>query len=210
MEESLFMGKVTAAMTHDMQNVLAIISEAAGLAQDLLVMSDDSVFPLKNRLIEVVGKIEGQVARGSEIVGELNRFSHVPDDKKRQEDMDAVLNQTIFLSAKLSRLNQVTLKVEQLEEPIILNYNPLKSRMLVYRTLEFLTPLVGKGSEIILKPVRFPDGKVGVCFKIKTSTSGKFKLEEIVNISSWGDLESEFVVEGVSIRPSENNILLSY
>ncbi|MCL5125551.1 MAG: hypothetical protein M1511_13845 [Deltaproteobacteria bacterium] len=208
MKESLFMGKVTAAMTHEMKNVLAIISEAAGLAQDLLGPSDESVFPLKNRFLNIMGKIDNQVTRGSDILGVLNYFSHVPDDEQRQENLDEVLNQTLFLSRKISRLNGVDLVTEQTDSPVILDYNPLKSRMLLYRMLEFLAPLVGKGSEIMLRAWRFHDGSAGVCFTVKASASSTFSLTEMLNGSSWGALETEFRTEKASIGPSGNNSLM--
>jgi len=92
MKESLFMGKVTAAMTHEIKNVLAIIRESAGLAQDLLALSDESVFPYKDKFMKTMDKIDNQVARGAEIVSRLNEFGHIPEYEQRQEDLNLILN----------------------------------------------------------------------------------------------------------------------
>ncbi len=44
LSETAFMGKITAAITHEMKNVLAIIKESAGLMEDLLSVAKDDSF----------------------------------------------------------------------------------------------------------------------------------------------------------------------
>jgi signal transduction histidine kinase len=202
MKDTLFIGKITAAMTHEMKNVLAIIRESAGLAEDLLAMSDESAFPYKDKFQKIMGKIENQVIRGAEIMAELNQFSHMPEVDRRHEDLNLVLNQVLFLSRKLSRLNAVEFFVEQTDRSITLDSNPLTTRMLIYRTLEFLAPLVGKGSEIRLKAVDHTTGHEGFSLTIIAPVSNLFLLEKILEDPEWNALENEFRDNGASIGPS--------
>ncbi|MDR3603962.1 MAG: hypothetical protein ACLPVO_16210 [Desulfomonilaceae bacterium] len=202
MKETLFIGKITAAMTHEMKNVLAIIRESAGLAEDLLTMSDESAFPYKDKFQKIMGKIENQVIRGAEIMAQLNEFSHIPEVERQSEDLNLVLNQAIFLSKKLSRSNAVDFFVEQTDTPITLDSNPLTTRMLIYRTLEFLAPLVGKGSEIRLKAVGCIIGDEGFSITIIAPVSNSFLLEKILAGPEWNALENEFRNNGASIGSS--------
>ncbi|MDA8406569.1 MAG: hypothetical protein M0T73_06915 [Deltaproteobacteria bacterium] len=161
MKETIFIGKITAAMTHEMKNVLAIIRESSGLAEDLLGMCDESAFPYKDKFQKIMGKIENQVIRGAEIMAQLNDFSHVPEVERQSEDLNLVLNQIVILSKKLSRSNAVDFIVEQADMPVTSNSNPLTTRMLIFRILEFLAPVIGKGSEIRLKAVGCKIGNQG-------------------------------------------------
>jgi hypothetical protein len=40
--KAAFMGRITAGVTHEMKNVLAIIKESAGLMEDFLKISQDA------------------------------------------------------------------------------------------------------------------------------------------------------------------------
>ena len=115
------------------------LRESAGLAQKyLLALSDESVFPYKDKFMKTMDKIDNQVARGAEIVSRLNEFGHIPEYEQRQEDLNLILNQVLFLSKKLSQLNAVNFVADLNIEPVTRNSNPLTTRMLIYRTLEFL------------------------------------------------------------------------
>ena len=56
--EIVFIGKITASITHEIKNVLASIKELTGLMEDLVSMSDD--FPLKNKQLHKFPEINNQ------------------------------------------------------------------------------------------------------------------------------------------------------
>jgi len=202
MNESLFMGKVTAAMTHEIKNVLAIIRESAGLAQDLLAMAGDSGFAHKEKFLRVMDKIDKQVERGAEIVSRLNTFAHVPDHEIRREDLSSVLDEMLILSHKLSRLSGVNFTVGKGSTSVVLEADPMKTRMTIYRLLEFLTPLVGKGSEIQLKAMKNSHGLPSLGLIIKTASLENFCIDGILADPEWNSLEMEFGSENAAIEPS--------
>lgn len=45
--EIVFFGKITAGITHEMKNVLAIIKESSGLMEDLILLRPEDDFPHK-------------------------------------------------------------------------------------------------------------------------------------------------------------------
>jgi len=87
-KEAAFMGRITAGVTHEMKNVLAIIKESAGLMEDLLALSKDASFPHREKFSSVLSKIRNQVARGVDISTRLNAFAHSPD--RRPADVDLI------------------------------------------------------------------------------------------------------------------------
>ena len=50
MDEIAFFGKVTASITHEIQNVLSIIKESSGLIDDVLSFSGKDAAALKKNL----------------------------------------------------------------------------------------------------------------------------------------------------------------
>ncbi len=202
MKESHFMGKVTAAMTHEIKNVLAIIRESAGLAQDLLALAGDTGFPHKEKFLKVMDKIDKQVERGADIVSLLNTFAHVPDNEIRHEDLNSILDQMVGLSHKLSRLNGVNFTLEEGTRSVFLEANPMKTRMIIYRALEFLAPLLGKGSEIRLKAMKSSHGLPALGLFIKTAGPVVSFTEKILSSAEWNSLEAEFNSENAVVEPS--------
>ena len=191
MKETLFMGKVTSAMTHEIKNVLAIIRESAGLAQDILVAAEDTTFPHKERFSKIMDKIDKQVVRGAEIVSTLNSFAHLPDYEVRNEDLNSVIDQMLLLSGKLSRTNGVKFLIEENSKSVFMEADPLKSRMILYRVLEFLAPLIGQGSEIQLKSLKNETGAPLLGLFVKTVTPGQSFIERIQSLPEWDSIIEE-------------------
>jgi hypothetical protein len=212
MKESLFMGKVTASMTHEIKNVLAIIRESAGLAQDLLTVAKESDFPHKEKLFGIMGKIDNQIERGADIVSRLNAFAHAPDLETSHEDLNTVLDQMVHLSNKLGRTNGVSFIGERSDDAIMLDGNPMKTRMIIYQVLEFLAPLIGKGAEIRLKPMKNSNGSAAIEIFIKAAGSVEYSIENIVGNTGWDSMGAELKSENVSIGLStgKNSLLIRF
>ena len=89
--EVAFFGRITAAFTHEMKNVLAIIKESAGLMEDLLALSQNAAFPHQERFVRSLATIEAQAKRGIELSNRLNRFAHSPDEAFATVDLNEML-----------------------------------------------------------------------------------------------------------------------
>ena len=48
-KEVVFFGKITAGITHEIKNVLAIIQESSGLMEDILAVTEDDTFSNKDK-----------------------------------------------------------------------------------------------------------------------------------------------------------------
>lgn len=136
MREVAFLGRMTAAFTHEMKNVLAIIKESAGLMEDLLFLSQGAEFPQKDRFVRCLTAIQEQTKRGVEMSSRLNRLAHTPDQEVATVDLIEILEQVVFLSGRFARLKGVTLSLSPHEAALNVVVSPLKLQMAVFGCLE--------------------------------------------------------------------------
>jgi len=76
-----FFSKMSACISHDVKNHLAIINEKAGLCGDLLMIAEQKGRPLDSDMVkELAQDIIKQVKRADQVVKNLNRLAHSVDE----------------------------------------------------------------------------------------------------------------------------------
>ncbi len=96
-----FFGEMSASISHEIKNVLAIINENAGLLQDMVMMSEKGMPLSTQRLSGLAQSIARQVARGDRIVKGMNRFAHSADAPEETVDVGEVVHFVADLAARL-------------------------------------------------------------------------------------------------------------
>lgn len=134
--ESAFFGRITAGMTHEMKNVLAIIRESTGLLEDLLYLQKDDSFPHKEKFVKTLSTIQGQVRRGVELSNRLNRFAHSPDEAVGNVDLNETAEQLAFLCQRFARLRNVTLEAHPFEKAVSVTTSYVRLQMALFLCLE--------------------------------------------------------------------------
>ncbi|MGB6064370.1 MAG: hypothetical protein WBG50_06155 [Desulfomonilaceae bacterium] len=162
LKEAVFMGKVTAGVTHDLKNVLAIIRESAGLMQDLLALSSNEPFSLRGKFSETLSRIDSQSSRGADLVDGLNKFAHLTDHTTATLDLNEVSGQAVLLSQRFARLRGITLSVGFQDRPVTIISDPLKIQMLLFECIHALLNIVGAGATISLRTFQRGKGEVSV------------------------------------------------
>ena len=134
-----FFGKVTASVSHEIKNVLAIINENAGLLEDLSRIAEKREQPLDiERVRTLAGKVQAQVLRGNGIVNNMNRFAHSIDRLIEQVDLNEVLALITDLAGRHASMKGVTLKAEASTEKITVTTNPFLLENLLWACLNFV------------------------------------------------------------------------
>jgi signal transduction histidine kinase len=151
--ETAFMGRITAGVTHEMKNVLAIIKESAGLMEDLLFLSQDGSFKHQEKFFRVLSKIGDQVSRGVELSTTLNRFAHSPDLTSAEVDLGETIGDVVFLSRRFAHVKGITLKVVPQGRPVMLLTDSLKLQMVVFGCIDLIMDLMGAGTDLYIRPV---------------------------------------------------------
>jgi C4-dicarboxylate-specific signal transduction histidine kinase len=148
--EVAFFGRMTAAFTHEMKNVLAIIKESAGLMEDLLSLAQNDAFPHRDRFVRALGTIAAQTKRGIELSNSLNHFAHSPDNDVATVDLHEILEQIISLSGRFARLKGVTLSLHPHADSVAMTTSPVAFQMAVFGCLEHCWEAMGTGGNISL------------------------------------------------------------
>lgn len=202
MKESLFMGKITATATHEIKNVLAIINESSGLMQDFLSMVSDETFKYRERFLKIIGKIEEQVARGDEISTLLNRFAHAPDNELASENVSEMVDQMIALSGRLAKAREVTFHNESSDGLILLNGDPIKTRMLIFQAMEVFMNQAARGSKVSLRVLQGQGRNVLIEFCVASDKTDAGWMQTLGVCQALTDLKKT-VVESNSVADFE-------
>lgn len=107
-----FLGIMTASISHELKNALAIINENAGLLSDLALLAEKGRPLEPERLKTRAEKIRQQVQRADDIIRRLNRFAHSAHEGAASADVRDIFEFTVALAARLAAMKSVTLTVE--------------------------------------------------------------------------------------------------
>jgi C4-dicarboxylate-specific signal transduction histidine kinase len=177
-KEAAFMGKITAAMTHEMKNVLAVIKETNGLMEDLLATMPEGAWPHRERMIKAIASIQKQVQRGSELSTRLNSFAHSPDRPVTQVDLSDLVDHILYLCRRFARLKEVTLEIPPASQKnIVLVTSPLHLQMALFLAIEAILHHLAPGQKLQTEISQTQDGMPQICF-IAESGQGADGLPE--------------------------------
>jgi signal transduction histidine kinase len=159
MEKTEFMGKITAGVTHEIKNVLAIIKESAGLLEDLLFLAKDNAPLPREKLQRTLNRIAEQVTRGVDLSTKLNAFAHSSDEITASVEINQAVSQAAHLYKRFARLKNIAIEVKPAEKTSTITTDPLLLQMLLFQCMDLLMHLTGPGSTIELRTPDFPKGK---------------------------------------------------
>jgi C4-dicarboxylate-specific signal transduction histidine kinase len=183
-KKAAFMGKITAGITHEMKNVLAIIKESAGLLDDLISFTKENSPPPRDKMLRTITRITEQVNRGVDLATKLNSFAHTTDNGVTTLDLNQILEQAVFLCQRFARLKKMTLNIVSHGAPIIVTADPLSLQMLLFQCVEKLMDSVQAGSAITLQS-RGDDRKVIIAASEDDAQKGGNCTEPPFEDSSW-------------------------
>ena len=130
------MGKVTASLSHEIKNTLAIINESAGLMGDLLRKDAPEDWPQYSRLTEIVASLEEQVQRSADIVKRLNQFAHSMDKSMAGLDLNDTVSQTAILAQRFAILRRVNLETILDPRPLQIQNDPFRTLYIIFGFIE--------------------------------------------------------------------------
>lgn len=145
-DDLAFYGKVNASISHELKNVMAIISETAGLMNDLLELASQGK-DVDSETIMTCGKdIMEEIQRGFTTIKQMNRFSHSVDDMLKSVNIMDVLELSVGLAGFLSFACKV--HMDSQGEGAVVFTCPFRLQNLIYQSLVFAFKAVGPRGEI--------------------------------------------------------------
>lgn len=197
--EAAFIGKVTAAATHEIRNVLAVIKESAGLLDDLVRMAATDGPMDRERLLRALQRIDVQVGRGAEIVTNLNRVAHAPDHDVEGIDLDREVRQVVFHAQRAARSKSQELTAAPAEPAPPFRANALHVQMAIYAAVETCLEKLDEGAGVELR-AGVHAGRPSVDLVTSAGDLGRLAGDE----GAWHRLQEALERLGVSLEGSGN------
>ncbi len=156
-----FFGKMSASISHEIKNTLAIINENSGLLDDLAALAEKGVPLDPQKLKTHAGKITNQVRRADGIVKNMNRFAHSVDDAVTSIDLVETVEFVKALSARFASMSEITLEAPPSAGPVTLRTRPYLLQNLIWLCIDFSMGRAGSGKTVALHTERVgKDGKI--------------------------------------------------
>jgi C4-dicarboxylate-specific signal transduction histidine kinase len=171
-----FFGIVTASLSHEINNAIAIIGELSGLLDDLLYGAEQGRPLNEEKLKEICGKIAKQVKKGQGIIKRLNRFAHSIDEPVREFDLKELLEQITTIAERFAFLKGVNLEARLKENPVTIRSNPFSLQQAVFTCIE-VALIASKKNDVV--SIAFNNDSDGA--KIVTLTRAPIPNTEEVN-----------------------------
>lgn len=143
-----FFGAITASLSHEINNSVAIITELSGLQEDLLAGAEQGRPIDNNKMLELSQKITSQVKKGRELIKRLNRFAHTVDNAITDYDLKEALEQLTELAQRFAFLKGVHLQIGLENESARIRGNVFGLQQAVFICIRLLIDASGKDETI--------------------------------------------------------------
>jgi C4-dicarboxylate-specific signal transduction histidine kinase len=155
--DAAFVAEVAAGTTHEIRNILAIVKESAGLIEDLIYAFNKRRSLDQDKLMRSLGRIDAQVARGTELLSNLNRFAHSLDHVQDTVDVTREIQQVASLCQFRARRGRhlIDVQTEGLELKVVLD--PFRFQISLFAAVGCCLEQLPDGSTIKISADRKDD-----------------------------------------------------
>lgn len=134
-----FFGRVSANVSHEVKNHLAVINELGGLLQDLSLMARQKQDLDTSRVQEIADNIVGQITQCDTVIKAFNYFSHSVDQTIASVDLNEFTEKMVTITKRLATIKGAKLLFEPgKEQHLTLFTNPFLLEQLYYFCLEHM------------------------------------------------------------------------
>jgi len=198
--EAAFLAKITASTTHEIRNVLAIVKESAGLIGDMLHAFAERGSLNSERLLRTVGRIDTQVARGANIVSNLNRFAHSLDNALDSIDLADEVEQIAFLCERFARQGGHQVQVQSEDPGLMVETNSLRLHMTLFTAVECCFERMPEPGTVTMHAARWGDAP---SVEFVADIGGRVAGGAPTGVASWSRLEELVAGLGGSVEAPE-------
>jgi light-regulated signal transduction histidine kinase (bacteriophytochrome) len=163
-----FFARTSAAISHEMKNVLAIINENAGLLEDIVLMAGKGVPLSCERLDRMAATVRKQILRADGIVKKMNRFAHSLD---KQSDWVDLYEAAVFVTAICDRmigLNGVTVDIIAPDNSVKVKTHLFYLQNILWICIEYIMEFLKTEKTILIGIHQHPSG-AEIRFQFKVS-----------------------------------------
>jgi C4-dicarboxylate-specific signal transduction histidine kinase len=132
-----FFGRISASISHEIKNVLAIVNENAGLLEDYSIMAEEGMPLDPARLKKMASTVMNQVSRADEITKNMNRLAHTIDDTIATVELNEIIELFMALTARFAAMRAVKVELRLPASPLRITTAPFYLMNLLWLCLEF-------------------------------------------------------------------------
>lgn len=155
-ESLAFFGQVNASISHELKNIMAIISETAGLLNDITDMASNGRAIDSDLLQSSARSIMEEIHRGFKTIRQMNRFAHCVDKPVESVLLKDLLNMVIHIAGYLAYSGTTRLLTLATEKETVVT-SPFILAAVVYQALTFSYRNSGPDAEIEIEISRWSD-----------------------------------------------------
>ncbi|MFP4237530.1 MAG: hypothetical protein ACLFRQ_08320, partial [Desulfonatronovibrio sp.] len=134
-----FFGRVSANVSHEVKNHMAVINELGGLLQDLSLMARRKQELDPSRVKDIADNIVDQITGCDSIIKAFNYFSHSADQTIASVDFNEFAEKMVTITRRLAAIKGAKLLFEPgPEQHLTLFTNPCLLEQLYYFCLEHM------------------------------------------------------------------------
>lgn len=136
-------GTISASISHEIKNVLAILNENTGLLEDLILLTEKGA-PLNiERFKSLAISMKKQIDRGDTIAKNMNQFAHSVDETFDTIDLGEMIKLVVALSRRIADMKSVAIEIRPPSGMIHLTTRPFDLEILIWRCLNIAMANVG-------------------------------------------------------------------
>ncbi len=192
MRDALFMGRLTAAATHEMQNILATIRESSGLMEDLLALSSAG-FAHAERFKKGLRVLAEQVERGMMLSEQLNYCAHAPEASPAGADVNEAVRALVGLTRRQAARRKATLVLAPGRSGLRTALRAVEVMDAVGAALEAALEVLPLGSQVLLSV----EEKGGLAV-VRLDGPG---FEALRGTPAWAELAPLATALGIGLSP---------
>jgi signal transduction histidine kinase len=210
-----FFGVMSASVSHEIRNKLAVINEKAGLVEDIAVAMRSGRAPDPDRLEMQAQRIVDQIRQANRIVRALNRLAHSTDEADATVDVAELVALVVELYGRKAAMAQMVIEAEAPTGEIEVRTNPFLLANAIGLCLD--SAMANAGGSRALRVIAEGDGD-GVSIRIRglegdvdsgggpaTDRAGLGSLLETLGSDLAVDRESGDLVLSIrNLKPREN------
>lgn len=152
-----FFGKISASISHELKNVMAIVNENAGLLEDLTVMAEQGRPLDPARLKLMAAAVQKQVGRADEILNNMNRFAHTIDATVAEVDLNQTIELFMALTDRFILMRGIKVDLQLPDRPLKIPTAPYFLINLLWLCLDFAISASGDDKQVRLEVEKTED-----------------------------------------------------
>lgn len=157
---------ISAIVTHEIRNALAIINESAGFLDDLAQMSGEDGGVPSGRVQQMATSVCTQVDRANRLMKDLNTFAHSGDIPVTRLDINETLELMVALTRRKAAARQVTVSFKS-PDSLVISTHAFAFEALIYLYLIGIYESVPQKSQIHISAALTGEQRISLKFTME-------------------------------------------